>query len=108
MAYRCIQKSNLLARKCVYLASKTNSFGNFIYRMSTASNLNGLSGSRVESDTFGEINVPANKYYGANTARSLIHFDIGGETERMPVKNIPLINLKFYLIKFKYIKVIDN
>ena len=44
---------------------------------------------RVERDSFGEINVPANKYYGANTARSLIHFNIGGPTERMPVSFNP-------------------
>jgi len=37
---------------------------------------------RVESDSMGTINVPANKYYGAQTARSLANFDIGGE--RMP------------------------
>ncbi|MEC7641755.1 MAG: class II fumarate hydratase [Nitrospinota bacterium] len=35
---------------------------------------------RVETDSMGEINVPANCYYGAQTARSLIHFDIGLET----------------------------
>ena len=29
--------------------------------------------------------MPAEKYYGAQTARSLIHFDIGGPAERMPV-----------------------
>lgn len=40
---------------------------------------------RVERDAFGDINVPSDKYYGANTARSLIHFNIGGPTERMPV-----------------------
>ncbi len=39
----------------------------------------------MESDSFGEIKVPANKYYGANTARSLIHFNIGGPSERMPL-----------------------
>lgn len=32
---------------------------------------------RTESDTMGEIEVPAEKYWGAQTARSLIHFDIG-------------------------------
>jgi fumarate hydratase, class II len=37
---------------------------------------------RVESDTMGTINVPADKYYGAQTARSLANFDIGGE--KMP------------------------
>tara|TARA_A100001037_G_scaffold306870_1_gene357918 strand:+ start:43092 stop:44486 length:1395 start_codon:yes stop_codon:yes gene_type:complete len=32
---------------------------------------------RVETDSMGEINVPNDKYYGAQTARSLIHFKIG-------------------------------
>ena len=32
---------------------------------------------RVERDTFGELNVPADKYYGAQTQRSLQNFKIG-------------------------------
>jgi fumarate hydratase class II len=32
---------------------------------------------RIESDTMGQIQVPADRYYGAQTARSLIHFKIG-------------------------------
>ena len=32
---------------------------------------------RVETDSMGKIDVPADKYYGAQSARSLIHFDIG-------------------------------
>ena len=35
---------------------------------------------RVESDTMGEINVPETAYFGAQSARSLINFDIGIET----------------------------
>ena len=35
---------------------------------------------RIESDTMGEIKVPKDKYYGAQTARSLVNFKIGGET----------------------------
>src|SRR3954469_3715155 len=35
---------------------------------------------RVESDSMGEIQVPSDVYYGAQTARSLIHFDIGDDT----------------------------
>jgi len=35
---------------------------------------------RKETDSMGEIKVPAHCYYGAQTARSLIHFDIGDET----------------------------
>ncbi|KAL5009192.1 hypothetical protein ScPMuIL_014773 [Solemya velum] len=41
-------------------------------------------GHRLESDSFGEIEVPADKYYGANTARACINFDIGGPLQRMP------------------------
>jgi fumarate hydratase, class II len=36
-----------------------------------------VNGTRVETDSMGAIDVPANMYYGAQTARSLIHFDIG-------------------------------
>lgn len=34
---------------------------------------------RIETDTMGEVKVPADKYYGAQTARSLMNFRIGGE-----------------------------
>ena len=34
---------------------------------------------RIESDTMGEIQVPSDKYYGAQTARSVMNFKIGGE-----------------------------
>jgi len=34
---------------------------------------------RIEKDSMGEIKVPADKYYGAQTARSLMNFKIGGE-----------------------------
>ena len=37
-------------------------------------------GTRIESDSMGKIEVPNDRYYGAQTARSLIHFDIGRET----------------------------
>jgi len=33
--------------------------------------------TRIEKDSMGEIAVPANKYWGAQTMRSLHHFDIG-------------------------------
>jgi fumarate hydratase, class II len=42
--------------------------------------------TRVETDSFGPIEVPADRYWGAQTERSLRNFRIG--TERMP---IPLI-----------------
>ena len=36
--------------------------------------------TRTESDSMGKIEVPVDRYYGAQTARSLIHFDIGHDT----------------------------
>jgi fumarate hydratase class II len=36
--------------------------------------------TRIESDSMGKIDVPVDRYYGAQTARSLIHFDIGKDT----------------------------
>lgn len=39
---------------------------------------------RQERDTFGELQVPADRYWGAQTQRSLQNFDIGGPTERLP------------------------
>ena len=35
---------------------------------------------RIEEDTMGSLEVPADRYYGCQTARSLINFDIGGDT----------------------------
>jgi fumarate hydratase class II len=40
-------------------------------------------GTRTENDTFGPIDVPAERLWGAQTQRSLEHFRISGE--RMPV-----------------------
>ncbi len=34
---------------------------------------------RIETDSMGEVKVPKDKYYGAQTARSLMNFKIGGE-----------------------------
>jgi len=39
---------------------------------------------RIEHDTMGKIEVPADKLWGAQTQRSLIHFNFPGET--MPLK----------------------
>jgi fumarate hydratase class II len=37
--------------------------------------------TRSETDTMGAIEVPADRYYGAQTARSLVHFRIGDDTK---------------------------
>ncbi|MEI7747044.1 MAG: class II fumarate hydratase [Actinomycetota bacterium] len=46
---------------------------------------------RVESDSMGEIEVPADRYWGAQTARSLHHFAIGDD--RMPASMIRAIGV---------------
>jgi fumarate hydratase class II len=38
--------------------------------------------TRIETDSMGEIEVPTDKYWGAQTQRSLLHFNIGND--RMP------------------------
>ena len=37
---------------------------------------------RIETDAMGELEVPGDRYYGCQTARSLINFDIGND--KMP------------------------
>src|SRR2546423_11227602 len=43
---------------------------------------------RPESDSMGTVDVTADRYWGAQTQRSLHHFSIGGPTERMPTEVI--------------------
>jgi fumarate hydratase, class II len=47
---------------------------------STVLAASGAAKTRVESDSMGTIEVPVDRYWGAQTARSLIHFDIGTDT----------------------------
>ena len=44
-----------------------------------------MSETRIETDTMGEIAVPADRYWGAQTERSLENFRIGGETLPAPL-----------------------
>ena len=43
---------------------------------------------RVEKDTMGPVNVPADAYWGAQTQRSIDNFKIGGLPTRMPIEII--------------------
>jgi fumarate hydratase, class II len=62
---------------------------------------------REEKDTFGPIQVPADRYWGAQTQRSLQNFNIARETDLMPTpiikafgilkKAAALVNLNFGL-----------
>lgn len=40
--------------------------------------------TRTETDAFGEVQVPADKYWGAQTERSLENFKINQPQDRMP------------------------
>ncbi|MDP9001831.1 MAG: class II fumarate hydratase [Myxococcota bacterium] len=44
-----------------------------------------MSNVRIESDSMGQIEVPADKYWGAQTQRSLQNFKIGGQRFGRPV-----------------------
>ena len=64
---------------------------------------------RIETDTMGEMKVSIDKYWGAQTARSLQNFKIGGQTMPKPLiralgilkKNACKTNLEFDLIDKK-------
>ena len=43
---------------------------------------------RIEKDTMGEVKVPADKYWGAQTQRSKMNFKIGGDHMKMPLEII--------------------
>ncbi|WP_020473506.1 class II fumarate hydratase, partial [Zavarzinella formosa] len=68
--------------------------------------------NRVETDSMGKIDVPSDRYYGAQTARSLIHFAIG--QDKMPrsiirafgilKKSAAQVNLQLGLFKKKDIE----
>lgn len=48
-------------------------------------------GVRIETDSMGEIEVPADKYWGAQTQRSLLHFNIGDD--KMPREMIRALGM---------------
>ncbi|HMJ79932.1 MAG TPA: class II fumarate hydratase [Candidatus Dormibacteraeota bacterium] len=52
---------------------------------------NATTGTRIESDSMGTIEVPADRYWGAQTQRSLQHFSIG--SERMPIEVVRALGL---------------
>ncbi|WP_299614506.1 class II fumarate hydratase [uncultured Tateyamaria sp.] len=44
-----------------------------------------MADTRTESDSFGPLEVPSDKYWGAQTQRSIINFPIGWEKQPIPV-----------------------
>src|SRR5207244_2608444 len=57
--------------------NRTNKNDEHIPKISDVSIVTGALGTRLESDSLGTIEVPAEHYWGAQTQRSLIHFSIG-------------------------------
>ncbi|XP_034490007.1 probable fumarate hydratase, mitochondrial [Drosophila innubila] len=56
-------------------------------------NGNGNGKFRLEQDTFGELKVPSDKLYGAQTMRSKLNFPIGDIAERMPMPIIQAMGI---------------
>ncbi|XP_042907614.1 fumarate hydratase, mitochondrial [Parasteatoda tepidariorum] len=84
MSYKMLSRSisRILLRQ---IADHSSEIRLGLCRPLSISSYNMASGkTRKEFDTFGELNVPAEKYYGAQTMRSMMNFNIGGESERMP------------------------
>lgn len=70
---------NLLSRKIFQQLGQTH--GSMVGSRMTSS-------FRIESDSFGNLEVPNDKYYGAQTVRSTLNFKIGGPSEKMPLEVI--------------------
>ena len=65
---------------------KSLSSGNSSAAVKTIARMASSGGHRIEADTFGELQVPNEKYYGAQTLRSVMNFPIGDrQSERMPL-----------------------
>ena len=54
-----------------------------------------MSEHRTETDSMGEVEVEADRYWGAQTERSLHHFAIGdAAADRMPVEVVRAMGLR--------------
>ncbi len=61
-----------------------------------------MADTRTETDSFGPLELPNDKYYGAQTARSLINFPIGTETMPAPIiRALGIIKLSAAIINQK-------
>src|SRR5919112_295315 len=62
--------------------------------MSPGGSRQAMTESRTETDSFGPIEVPADRYWGAQTQRSLHHFSIGDPAaDRMPMEVVRALAL---------------
>lgn len=70
----------------LFLVNKLTLFTHFIRQMT--------SGYRIVTDSFGSINVPSDRLYGAQTERSRRNFDICSNQDKMPVLSCYIISSK--------------
>ena len=52
---------------------------------------------RIEKDTMGEVKVPADALYGAQTQRSVENFKIAQDINKMPIPIYPSNSLWFFI-----------
>lgn len=45
-----------------------------------------MAATRTETDSFGPLEVPADRYWGAQTQRSILNFPIGTERQPIPLR----------------------
>ncbi|XP_012299143.2 fumarate hydratase, mitochondrial isoform X1 [Aotus nancymaae] len=86
-ALRLLARSRLLARAPASASASASGLGGAAvpsFWPPNAARMASQNSFRIEYDTFGELKVPNDKYYGAQTVRSTMNFKIGGVTERMP------------------------
>jgi fumarate hydratase class II len=91
-----LRTSTKILARAVTRTTRTRATTSLFAGSRTAARMYSAKGFRTEKDTFGDIQVPSEKYWGAQTQRSFQNFDIGGETERMP---LPLIKAMAILKK---------
>ncbi|XP_049875365.1 fumarate hydratase, mitochondrial-like isoform X1 [Pectinophora gossypiella] len=66
------------------LVNSTRNFRSVVHLVNKANFTTTNAVARKERDTMGEVDVPDDKLYGAQTVRSIMNFPIGGIEERMP------------------------
>ncbi len=66
---------------------------------------NYFSNFREERDTFGPIQVPADRLWAAQTQRSLQNFDIARDTDRMPrpiIRSFGILKKSAAIVNLRY------
>lgn len=81
---------------------------NFVLKKTFKKFTNKMEKFRVENDTFGPINVPEDKYWAAQTQRSLENFAIGTKEDKMPmsvIRAMAIVKKSAAKVKFEFYKI---